>query len=71
MQGFNRRARVNKQNNNFDNSICQEDGIYCPTFNTTYKQSIKAGQHFPLYRGKKVRWLLVVKEFSCTINKTI
>jgi hypothetical protein len=68
MQGFNRRARV-KQNNNFDNSICQEDGIYCPTFNITYKQLIKAGQPFPHYRGNKVRWLLVDKVKGFIFNK--
>jgi hypothetical protein len=66
MQGFNRRNfRKNKNNHNLDNSICQQDGIYCPTFNITYKQSIKAGQPFPLYRGKIIRWMLVdkIKEF--------
>ena len=62
MQGFSRgNFRKNKYNNNFDNSICQQNGIYCPTFNITYKQSIKAGQPFPLYRGKIVHWMLVDK----------
>ena len=62
MQGFNRcNFRKNKNHRNFDNSVCQEDGIYCPTFNLNYRQSIKAGEPFPLYCGKIVRWILVDK----------
>lgn len=60
MQGFNRKKR--KNNNNYDSSICQEDGIYCPTFNPLHMQSIKADQPFPLYHGKIVRWVLVDKK---------
>ncbi len=59
MQGFNRKKR--KNNNNSDDSICHEDGIYCPTFNLIHKQHIKSGQPFPLYRGKSVRWILIHK----------
>ena len=60
MQGFNRQ-HCNKKNNNFDSSVCQEDGIYCPSFNILHQQSIKAGQPFPLYHGKIVRWILSKK----------
>lgn len=62
MQGFNRcNFRKNKNHLNFDNSVYQEDGIYCPTFNLNYRQSIKAGEPFSLYRGKIARLILVDK----------
>ncbi len=60
MQGLYGKNRKNNKNG-YDNSICQEDGIYCPTFNLLHQQSIKAGQPFPLYHGKRVRWILVEK----------
>jgi hypothetical protein len=72
MQGFNRK-HIHKPKMslyNFDNSLCQEDGDYCPTINLNHKQFVKAGQSFPLYRGKNVRWLLVekIKEFILCKN---
>ncbi len=60
MKGIYRKNRK-KYDTDVDNSICQEDGIYCPTFNILHQQSIKAGQPFPLYRGKRVRWILIEK----------
>ena len=74
MQGFNRSNRkffVKHQSHSYnDISICRHDGIYCPTLNLAYQQSIKAGESFPLYRGKKTRWLLVnkIKEFVLSNN---
>lgn len=57
-----RRSKLKYKNiQNVDNYICQENGIYCPSFNLTHKQLIKAGNPYPLYHGKIVRWLLVAK----------
>lgn len=63
------RTDCNNQKNSIDidDTICQEDGIYCPTFNIVHKELVKAGQPFPLYRGKKVRWILLdkINDFVC------
>ncbi|MBS0287989.1 MAG: hypothetical protein JSR17_11870 [Proteobacteria bacterium] len=73
MQGVNDRYfKKHKHNNNLtDIFICRQDGIYCPTVNFAYQKNIKAGQTFPLYRGKKTRWLLVdeVKDFVLSNNQ--
>lgn len=41
-----------------DQETCQEDGLYSPSVNLLHHETVKAGEPFPLYRGRKVRWVL-------------